>query len=270
MRGVSTARIGQRVWCFGAQSYRPFGTAAEFVVVPETNVGRLPDRIDHAQGACLGIPGITGHRAVHAGGDPAGKSVLVQGGAGAVGVAAIAIARFSGARAIATVRSSAQEVVAQLAGADVVIRTADLSADEIVARILAVIPDGADHVVEVAFDANIAVDEQVLRQGGSIAAYATHAPQPAIPFWPLVFKNVQVNFLGSDDFTPTQKAQAALDLTAALEGGWTGYPIAHRFALEDVALAHLAVEGGSPGGRVILELAAEADDESRTVPHPAR
>jgi NADPH2:quinone reductase len=213
--GVSRTRVGDRVWCFGAQSYRPFGTAAELVVVPQENVSRLPHGVDLAQGACLGIPGITGHRAVHACGSPRGKTVLIQGGAGAVGVAAIAMGRFAGARTIATVRASVQEVTARAAGADAVIRTAGLSSDEVVSRILAEAPDGVDHIVEVAFDANVAIDEQVLQQGGSIATYATREANPSIPFWPLVFKNVKVCFIGSDDFTSEQKARAAEDLSAA-------------------------------------------------------
>ena len=85
--GVSTVNVGDRVWCFGAQSYRPFGTAAEYVVVPAVSVAHLPDGVGFEQGACLGIPGITAHRAVHVGGPPSGKTVLIQGGAGAVGMA---------------------------------------------------------------------------------------------------------------------------------------------------------------------------------------
>ncbi|MFO1076465.1 MAG: NADPH:quinone reductase [Planctomycetota bacterium] len=252
--GVATARVGERVWCFGAQSYRPFGTAAELVVVPQANAVPLPDGVDFAQGACLGIPGITGHRAVHAGGSPTGKTVLIQGGAGAVGVAAIAMARFAGARTIATVRASGQEVMAREAGAEVVLRTDGLAADAVVSRILAEAPDGVDHIVEVAFDANVAVDEQVLRQGGSIATYATREANPTVPFWPLVFKNVQVCFLGSDDFTDAQKAKAAADLSAALTRTWRGYTIARRLPLNEVAEAHRLVEGATLAGRVVLSI----------------
>lgn len=253
--GVSPARVGDRVWCFGAQSYRPFGTAADYVVVPESNTGTLPDRVDFAQGACLGIPGVTGHRAVHVAGRPAGRTVLVQGGAGAVGSAAVALAHFAGARVIATVRSSEQEVVAQAAGADAVIRTDGIPPTEVVSRILDVEPEGVEHIVEVAFHANVLVDEQVLRQGGSIATYATGDPNPTIPFWPLVFKNVRIYFLGSDDFTSSDRSQAVADLSAALETGWTGYSIAARFPLEEVAQAHRTVEQGKVGGRVVVDLA---------------
>ena len=254
--GVGHFRVGDRVWCFGAQSYRPFGTAAEYVVVSATNVAPLPDGVDFAQGACLGIPGITAHRAVHAGGSPEGKCVLVQGGAGAVGLAAVALARFAGARVLATVRSQAQEAVATSAGAHAVVRTDGLSSSEVVSRVVDLASGGVDHVVEVAFDANVGVDEQLLRQGGSIATYATRDASPVIPFWPLVFKNVSVYFLGSDDFTASQKEKAAADLSSALGAGWTGYSIGQTHRLEEIVEAHEAVEGRRATGRVVLDLSA--------------
>ena len=251
--GISSDRVGERVWCFGAQSYRAYGTAAEFVVVPETCVAPLPGGVDFAQGACLGIPGITGHRAIHVAGSVEGRTVLVQGGAGAVGIAAVASARHAGARVLATVRREADEGVASRAGAEVVLRTDGASPEETIRRILDAAPDGVDHIVEVAFHANVAVDEAVLRQGGSIASYATGDPTPTIPFWPLVFKNVRLDFLGSDDFPPSAKVEAALDLSGMLQNGWKGYEVIDRYPLDEIAAAHESVEQGDRG-RVILDL----------------
>jgi NADPH:quinone reductase len=252
--GVPTSRVGERVWCFGAQSYRPFGTAAEFVAVPTEQAVALADGVPFEQGACLGIPGITAHRAVHVAGPPGGRTVLVQGGAGAVGQCALALARQAGALAIATVRSERDEVLAQRAGAHHVIRTDGISAKESVDRIRAHAPNGIDHVVEVAFSSNIAVDEELLRLGGSIAAYSTGAPEPAIPFWPLVFKNVRLFFLGSDDFPADAKAAAASGLNEILEGGWPGFEIEARFPLESIVEAHEAVEGRRFLGRVVVTI----------------
>jgi NADPH:quinone reductase len=107
--GVSSEWVGRTVWCYGAQSYRPFGTAAEFTVVPLDHVAPLPSNVSPEQGACLGIPGITAHRAVHVGGNVAGETVLVQGAGGAVGMCAAQLARHAGARVIGTVRSAAEE-----------------------------------------------------------------------------------------------------------------------------------------------------------------
>lgn len=253
-QGVSPGRIGQRVWCFGAQSFRPFGTAAEFTVVPEDRVILLPPRVGYDQGACLGIPGITGHRAVHAAGPVEGRTVLVQGGAGAVGVAAVGVAADSGAHVLATVRNPADEQIARAAGAHVVIRTDGVSEDQVVQRIREAVPERVHHIVEVAFHANIRIDQRVLRDGGSVACYATGDPEPRIPFWPLVFRNITLFFLGSDDFTIPQKRAAGAQLTAMLEAGWIGFRIAHRYPLEEIAHAHREVERGSGGGRVLLEM----------------
>ncbi len=206
---VPGSRVGERVWCFGAQSYRPFGTAAGYVGVKSEQAVPLSPTVSFEQGACLGIPGITAYRAVHVAGPVKGRTLLVQGGAGAVGSCAVGLSRHAGAYVIATVRSERDQLLAVQAGAHDVIRTDELSADEVVERIHVLAPDGVHHIVEVAFHANIAIDEQLLALGGSIATYATGDPSPAIPFWPLVFKNVRVFFLGSDDFSPQDKEAAA-------------------------------------------------------------
>jgi len=252
--GVDPARVGERVWCFGAQSYRPFGTAAEYVAVPSEQAPALPASASFEVGACLGIPGITAHRAVHVAGPVEGRVVLVQGGAGAVGQCAVALARHAGANVLATVRSEADVASATGAGAHAVVRTGGSSIEEAAERILAHAPDGVDHVVEVAFDANVGMDELVLRQGGSIAAYATRAAEPALPFWPLVFKNTRIDFLGSDDFPPEAKQAAATGLNAALAGGWSGPHVDVRRPLAEVAAAHVAVEERRVAGRVVLVL----------------
>ncbi len=246
--GVSSAWIGKRVWCFGAQSYRPFGTAAELCVVPEAQVSELPVGVSFEQGALLGIPGLTAHRAVHAGGPVEGRTVLVQGGAGAVGTCAVRLGRLAGATVIATVQRAEQSDVAREAGAHHVVQ----SGEEVAARVAAIAPDGIDHIVEVAFAANIASDEQMLKVGGSIATYASNAPQATIPFWPLVFKNIRVLFLGSDDFPLGAKRQAAQGLNRAIQEAWVGLPVGARFALADIADAHAFIEERKGPGRVVV------------------
>ena len=251
---VSRSRIGERVWCFGAQSYRPFGTAAEYVVVPADQAVSLPAGVSFEQGTCLGIPGITAHRAVHVAGPVRGRTVLVQGGAGAVGQCAVALAQHAGANVLATVRSEGDRAVAERAGAHHVLITDGLSGERAVERIRTQVPDGVDHIVEVAFHANIAADEQILRLGGSIATYATGNPTPTIPFWPLVFKNIAIFFLGSDDFPAAAKAEAARSLNEALEQRWPGFDIQARLSLDQIAAAHEMVERGASAGRVVLNL----------------
>lgn len=251
---VSLSRMGERVWCFGAQSYRPFGTAAEYVVVPAEQAPLLPDGVSFEQGACLGIPGITAHRAVHVAGSVNGRIVLVQGGAGAVGQCAVGLARQAGARVIATVRSERDLAVPQRAGAHHVVVTDGLSADAVAARIRDVVPDAIDHIVEVAFHSNIGLDERLLGQGGSIATYATDIPESKIPFWPLVFKNIRLFFLGSDDFPHAAKMAAARGLNDALRGEWPGFVVEKRLSLESIAEAHEMIEERKLSGRIVLSL----------------
>jgi NADPH2:quinone reductase len=245
---VSQEWVGRRVWCYGAQSYRPFGTAAEYVVVPLRQTALLPDGVTMEQGACLGIPGITAHRVVHVGGSVEGRTVLVQGGAGAVGACAVQLARRAGARVIATCRSEDDRQIAVRAGADEVLLTGNSLAE----RIRASAPNGIDHIVEVAFAANIDSDVRVLAQGGSIATYATNAPNSEIPVWQLVFQNARMFFVGSDDVPTEAKLEAARAIDQALEAGWQGLDIVERFSLNDIAEAHEFVEHPKKSGRVIV------------------
>jgi NADPH:quinone reductase len=248
--GVSSEWIGRSVWCYGAQSYRPFGTAAEWTVVPVDQVAPLPENVSMDQGACLGIPGITAHRAVHIAGAVNGRTVLVQGAAGSVGLCAVQLARQAGAQVIGTVRSSPDEATAREAGAHEVV----FSDRDLIARVRSVAPDGIDHIVEVAFGANIENDIELLKLGGSVATYATDSATPKIPVWPMVFKNIRLFFLGSDDFPKEAKMAAAQDLNRALEAGWSGFEIAERIPLPDIARAHELAEHPVRRGRVVVTL----------------
>jgi NADPH:quinone reductase len=248
--GISSDWIGKSVWCFGAQSYRPFGTAAEFTVVPAAQAVPLPSNVTPEQGACLGIPGITAHRAVHVAGSVNGRTVLVQGAAGSVGLCAVQLARYAGAHVIGTIRTPSEEQTAKQAGAHEVF----LNDAELLSKVRALATDGIDHIVEVAFGANIERDVELLKMGGSIATYATNTATPTIPCWPMVFKNIRLFFLGSDDFPPEAKAAAARDINAALEGGWLGFAIGERIPLSEIARAHELAEHPQRPGRVVVTL----------------
>jgi NADPH:quinone reductase len=210
----------------------------------------LPAHVPMEQGACLGIPGITAHRAVHVAGPVAGCTVLVQGGAGAVGASAIQLAHRAGARVIATCRAERDQAIAWRAGADEVL----LLDETVVERIRELAPDGVQHIVEVAFAANIQTDVALLAQGGSIATYATDVFRPEIPYWPLVFNNARIFFVGSDDVPLAAKMEATRAMNQALEAGWQGLDIAARFPLEEIALAHEFVEHPPKAGRVIVTI----------------
>src|SRR5260370_30996870 len=131
-----------------------------------------------------------------------------------------------------------EEQTAKQAGAQQVL----LNDAELPARVKALVSGGIDHIVEVAFGANIERDLELLKMGGTIATYATNAATPSIPFWPMVFQNIQLFFLGSDDFSPEAKASAARDINAALEAGWSGFAISERIPLSEIARAHELAE----------------------------
>ena len=208
----------------------------------------LPETVPMEQGACLGIPGITAHRAVHVAGPIEGRTVLVQGGAGAVGACAVQLAHRAGARVIATCRSERDKEIASAAGADEVL----LTDEKLVGRIQELAPGGIHHIVEVAFAANLKIDIEVLAQGGSIAAYATNAPTTEIPVWQLVFVNARIFFIGSDDIPTEAKIEAIRAINQALDAGWQGLEIAERFPLDEIAKAHEFVEHPTKSGRVIV------------------
>ena len=160
------------------------------------------------------------------------------------------LARRGGAHVIGTVRSSSEEETARNAGAHDVLR----NDGDLRARITELAPNGIDHIVEVAFGANIESDVELLKMGGSIAAYATDVATPKVPFWQMVFKNIRVFFLGSDDFPAEAKTAAARDLNAALEAGWSGFKIAERIPLEEIARAHELAEHPTHPGRIVVTL----------------
>ncbi len=176
--------------------------------------------------------------------------MLVQGGAGTVGSFAVGLARQAGARVIATIRSESDREIASRAGANDVL----LMGETLVEQIKRLVPRGVDHIVEVAFDANINTDAEVLAQGGSIAPYATNDFTPKIPFWLLAFSNTRIFFVGSDDIPSEAKMEAAHAINQTLEAGWNGITIAEKYALDDITRAHEMVEHPKKPGRVILTI----------------
>jgi NADPH2:quinone reductase len=239
--GVDRARIGQRVWVFGAQSYRPFGTAAQLTVVPSWQAVDLPDGVSDELGACLGIPGITAHRAVFADGPVDGRTVLVQGVLGGVGALAARLAQWGGATVIGTVRRRGD-----LARVDrsAVPHVVALDEPDPASAIRDHAPEGVDRIIEVAFSENVDLDAAVARNQAVIAAYGTRRERPDLPFWPMLFDNVTIRLLGSDDFPVEAKRRAAADLTIAAEDGALSIAIGAPLPLERAAEAHDRVDAG--------------------------
>jgi NADPH2:quinone reductase len=248
--GVDPARVGQRVWVFGAQSYRPFGTAAQLTVVPSAQAVGLPDSVSDEIGACLGIPGITAHRAVFADGPVAGLTILVQGVLGGVGAMAAQLARWGGATVLGTVRQRGD--LAQV-NASTVAHAVALDEPDPAGAIRAHVPGGIDRIIEVGFSDNIDLDAAVAKNQAVIAAYASRHDRPGFPFWSMLFNNVTIRLLGSDDFPSAARQQAAADLTAAARDGALAIPIDALLPLEQVAEAHDRVDQGARG-RILLAI----------------
>jgi NADPH2:quinone reductase len=245
--GVDRARIGQRVWVYGAQSYRPFGTAAQFAVVPAHQAVELPDAVGDETGACLGIPGITAHRAVFGDGAVDGRTVLVHGVLGGVGSLAAQLAAWGGARVIGTVTRTSDLERVDSAVEHAVALDQPQPAEAI--RVHA--PLGVDRIIEVAFSENADLDAAVAGNDAVIAAYATRRDRPELPFWPMLFANLTIRLLGSDDFPLAAKRQAAADLGAAASEGALRITVGDPLRLERIAEAHDRVDAGTRE-RVVL------------------
>jgi NADPH2:quinone reductase len=251
--GVPESRMGERVWLFESQFGRSFGTAAEYTAQPANHAVTLPPTITFDQGACLGVPAMTAHRCLYADGPISGKTVLVPGGAGAVGHYAVQEAKLGGATVISTVSSDNKARIAIEAGADHVInyRTEDTAA-----RIMEITGGtGVDHIVEVDFAANFPVSQEVLKSSGVIAVYGAGVGQQT-PV-PLQFRssNVTVRMVLVYDMPEAAKSAAVSDITRWLVAGALSHHIGPHFPLDEVIQAHQAVEGGAIGN-VIVDVAA--------------
>jgi len=243
--GVDPGRNGQRVWLWLAAAGRQWGTCAEWTVVPEFMAVPLPAGASAELGASLGVPAVTAHRCLFADGPVEGKTVLVAGGAGAVGHFAIELARWAGARVITTVSGPAKAELAAQAGADLVVNYRDPDAADQIASFAGV--RGVDHVVEVALGANLPLDLAVIAPGGRIVCYAAEPADPVLPVRACMNANIVIRFVLLYGVAADALSQAAHDISAALaDGALTELPVT-RFALEDIAAAQDAVEAGALG-----------------------
>jgi NADPH:quinone reductase len=265
--GVNPVLVGERVWVWDAAWRRPWGTAAEYTVVPVRQVKRLgPAAFD--LGASLGIPFLTAHRCLAVGenmpdhidvGTLSERTVLVQGGAGAVGNAAIQLARWADATVIATVSSAEKAQLAAAAGATHVVNYRE---QDVVAEVRKVAPYGVDAIVEVAASRNAYTDVKVLGHAAAVAVYADDSREPVtLPIRPLMVTNARWQFVLTYTTPLKAKAQAVEDVaTAAIQGAIrvgidAGLPL-HYYPLAETAAAHAAVQDGVVG-KVLISASAD-------------
>jgi NADPH:quinone reductase len=265
-QGVEESLTGLRVWVWEAAHQRPSGgTAQEYAVVPASHVVMLPDVASFDLGASLGVPFLTAHRCLSVTEDGPtrlgpgtlqGRVVLVAGGAGAVGNAAIQLARWSDATVITTVSSPEKAHLAARAGADHVI---DYTRHDVVAEVRALAPAGVNTIVEVSAVTNAAIDADVLARHGSVAVYAgSGGDSMQLPVRPSMVPNARWQFVLVYNAPEVWRARALEDVAAAVldgavrVGAEAGLPM-HHYPLEQAAEAHAAVEGGAVG-KVLIDV----------------
>jgi len=247
--GVDAARVGERVWTWMAAAGNQWGTAAQWSVLPARQAVSLPDGASAELGASLGVPAITAHRALFADGPVDGKSVLVAGGAGAVGHYAIELAKFYGARVVTTVSGPAKAELAGKAGADLVVNYNDADAAD---QLRAFAPQ-MDRIVELALGANLKLDLAVSGPQTHIVDYAAEATDPLLPVRRCMNANVTLRFILLYSMPAEAFDEAVAHISRALQAGALSELPVTRFGLDQVAAAHDAVEAGAVG-KVLVEI----------------
>ena len=248
--GVDPSRVGERVWIWNGQWQRALGTCSEYIALPASQAVALPDGVSLESGAVLGIPGLTAAHCVFGGGAVTGKTVLISGGAGTVGNLAVQLAKWGGAKVIATGSSHDFDRMTA-AGADHVVdyRSETLAADILAAN------GGAclDMAVEVEFGVNVSLLAEVMAENARVAIYGSAKNMaPEIPFGPLLFKALTLDIVLIYILPEAPRAEAINQLHAALTEGALDLPIAHVFSPQEAAQAHEAVEAGGRAGAVLV------------------
>ena len=251
--GVAPSRVGERVWVWNGQWRRPFGTAAQSIVLPAQQAVPLPANISMEAGACLGIPAYTAYQAVVLAGCEAGSSVLVAGGAGAVAHYAIQFAKKRNATVITTVSSPTKAEIARRAGADHVI---DYRREDVGERVMAITGErGVNAVIELDLGANARLLPAVLAPNGIVAIYGSGAPEVSIPFPFLLQNSIAMQFFLVYMMPSQLRARATADITRLLERGELVHNVAQTFELGAIVAAHEAVESGKAMGNIVVSTA---------------
>jgi NADPH2:quinone reductase len=245
--GVPQSRVGERVYTINAQYRRAFGTAAEFCVLPSTFAPRLPDNVDFAVGACLGIPALTAYHAVMLDGSVKGKTLLVQGGAGAVAHYAIQFAKLDGATVITTISSDEKAQRAKAAGADYVVNYRTEDRKTRIAELTG--GAGVDRIIEVDLRANAMTYPDLLVDHGKAVVYGSGSAPIPIPSF--ISTSTTLQFILVYTLTDAQRTSYVAALDHLLSTGKLQHVLGERFPLERIAEAHERVEGGSLGNVIV-------------------
>lgn len=249
--GVDPSRVGERVWVYHAAFDRQYGTAAEYICLPAIQAVPLPDHVPFSRGAGLGIPYLTAHYCLFENGPIDGRTVLVSGGAGAVGNAAIQLAVAHGAEVIATVSSDEKAELATRAGAH---HSVNYKTENVTDALRALAKDGIDRVVEVALGQNLEAIRPVVKPFGQIVTYASDNLPESLSIRPLMGALTTLKFMLVYHLPQAMLDHGIRDVTALLNAGVVSVLPEHRFTLADTAQAHEAVENAAVG-KVVIDVA---------------
>jgi NADPH2:quinone reductase len=252
--GVSPARLGERVWVWNGQWQRPWGTACEYITVPDAQAVRLPDHIDDAAGACLGIPALTAMQAVFLAGDLTGKTVLVTGASSAVGHYIAQLATLAGAHVIGTVGSEAKAMHAKKAGVRDVIF---YKTESVPQRIHALTNgQGVDCIIDMDFSTTTdQIAQGALKAHGTVVCYGSNNAVIPVTFRPLLWGSITLKFFLVYDLLPSDRERCIARLTDLLERQQLRHTIGQRFRLDQAVQAHECVEAGQTIGQVVIDIA---------------
>jgi len=251
--GVSSERVGERVWLWNGQWKRPLGTCAEFITLPVEQVLAMPDPLTFEEAACLGIPALTAYQALATDGGVADKIVLVAGGAGAVGHYAVQMAKLMGAeKVIATVSTPVKADHARAAGADEII---NYRTESVAERVKALTHGhGVDRVVEVDIAGNAGLYPAIMARDSLIAAYGSNSQEIKLLFSPLILTGAAIRFFIVYELAPKVRAEAIEQLTRWINEGRLRHAVAARYPLASIVDAHEAVERGTHTGNVVVTI----------------
>ena len=252
-QGVDQGRIGERVWIWNGAFGRAHGTCAEMIALPSDQAVSLPDETSFEAAACLGIPASTAYYGMLCDGSVENQTVLVTGGAGAVGYYGIQLAKWSGATVITTVSGDEKAKVASDAGADLIINYRE---EDVVSVIKDFTNDeGVDRILEVEFGGNLSVSEEVIKPNGTVAAYGSVAVmEPSLPFYNLMFKGVKLNTYLIYIVSESDRSMIVNGLNEAMNDGALNHIIAESYALDDIINAHQSMESNQVIGNIVINI----------------
>ena len=252
-QGVDQGRIGERVWIWNGAFGRAHGTCAEMIALPSDQAVSLPDETSFEAAACLGIPASTAYYGMLCDGSVENQTILVTGGAGAVGYYGIQLAKWSGATVITTVSGDEKAKVASDAGADLIINYRE---EDVVSAIKDFTNDeGVDRILEVEFGGNLSVSEEVMKPNGTVAAYGSVAVmEPSLPFYNLMFKGVKLNTYLIYIVSEIDRSMIVNGLNEAMNDGALNHIITESYALDDIIDAHQSMESNQVIGNIVINI----------------